>query len=980
MGAATYRGLLEAKSQSVIVSGESGAGKTETAKRFLQYLAYAATRGSNSSSHGLEERVLATSPLLEAFGNSQTVINNNSSRYGKFLMLQFDLSGKIMGCTIQTYLLEKVRIVKQQVGERGYHVFYYLATGAPAAVRSELKLNDVKSYQYLGADKAVAAKGQDQDDKKMFAATEEAMRAVGFGSTEMRWVWALLAAVLSLGNITFKEDGDATAVADERALHLVGEILRFDARAMGKALTTRRIKAGGEWIESPVKPEDAVRLRDGFAKAIYAKTFAWMVRTINAHLFTGEDPDGEEPVFVANKARFFVGILDIFGFEIFETNSLEQLCINFTNEKLQATFNQAVFQAAMEENAEEGVTVEVADMSEIDNTETIELLEARPNGILGLINEECVVPRGSDATLVDKMFQQLMGNKKLKRPLKKKSCFQVMHFAGVVTYSSEGILEKNKDPISEDLLTLLRGSDEPSIRKLFDDEQDEQLMARKKGAKFQGVVAKFQLQLAELLAVVESSETHFVRCIKPNMQKSASVWDGETVTKQLRCAGVMEAVRVIAAGYPDRVPHTEVIGRFGSLVTGQERPAADLLGEKAAAVRTLQLLGLKEGEFIPGHSKMFLKAGILGELRTLRERKIFDGANKMQAAIRGMIARKLFRVLWEAELERRRREAEERRRREEEERLRREEEERLRKESEELAKLEEGERSRILEEERRRKAAEEKELQEEAARRRHEEETHRLAQEVLEREREEEEASPVREAPPMGPAMGQGGSSTGFRLDMGKVSGAAAKAADEPDMLKWTPRARPKDAPKQSARYQSEFKSLSEDVLEYAVYLGMEPKEDADLLWIAEEALTAGEPEGWEEQMDPNGNLYYRSTVTGQSSRQHPLDEYYQNLYLKLKMQRMMEVAGMGVPDDLRGKDMSALTSEDLRRMRSHLAAKMEGEASVQRQSAPREVSAATTSISEALTLTTPRSTKAMTDTLQPASYYLTKGTNVLPY
>ena len=264
-----------------------------------------------------------------------------------------------------------------------------------------------------------------------------------------------------------------------------------------------------------------------------------------------------------------------------------------------------------------------------------------------------------------------------------------------------------------------------------------------------------------------------------------------------------------------------------------------------------------------------------------------------QAAIRGMIARKLFRVLWEAELERRRREAEERRRREEEERLRREEEERLRKESEELSKLEEGERARILEEERRRKEAEAKELQEEAARRRHEEETHRLAQEVLEREREEEEASPVRESlPSLGEGgTGQGGSSTGFRLDMGKVSGAAAKAADEPDMLKWTPRARPKDAPKQSARYQSQFKSLSEDVLEYAVYLGMDPKADADLLWIAEEALTAGEPEGWEEQMDPNGNLYYRSTVTGQSSRQHPLDEYYQNLYLKLKMQRMMEVA-----------------------------------------------------------------------------------------
>ena len=355
-----------------------------------------------------------------------------------------------------------------------------------------------------------------------------------------------------------------------------------------------------------------------------------------------------------------------------------------------------------------------------------------------------------------------------------------------------------------------------------------------------------------------------------------------------------------------------------------------------------------------------------------------------QSVVRGMIARKQYRILWEEEQERRRRAEEERKRKEEEERLRREEEERLRREAEELAKLAEEERLRILEDERLRKEAEAKQLREEEARRRQEEEMHRLAQEALEREREEEEAARAAEESkrrfrelrgladnPNGPdepsggqaEQGSAGTSTGFKLDMGRVTGAAQKAAElEPDMAKWTPRARPKDAPKQSARYQTDFKALPEDVLEYAVYLGMEPTEDTDLLWIAEEALTAGEPEGWAEQMDPNGNLYYYNATTGQSSRQHPLDEYYQNLYLKLKMQRTMEVAGMAVPDEIKNQSTAHLTTEDLKRMRASMAAKMEGEASVQQQSAPEEVASTTTSISQALSLTTPRSTKVMSD------------------
>mmetsp|Transcript_21917 Transcript_21917/g.50193 ORF Transcript_21917/g.50193 Transcript_21917/m.50193 type:complete len:875 (-) Transcript_21917:277-2901(-) len=296
-------------------------------------------------------------------------------------------------------------------------------------------------------------------------------------------------------------------------------------------------------------------------------------------------------------------------------------------------------------------------------------------------------------------------------------------------------------------------------------------------------------------------------------------------------------------------------------------------------------------------------------------------------------------------------------------------------EAEELAKLAEDERTRIMEEDRRRRLEEQTLLKEEEERRRQEEELHRRAQEAIDHAREEEEAAlsydsfqkkrGVLEArsAPQEQAQDDSTSSTGFKLDMQRITSAAKKAAElEPDMAMWTPRSRPKDAPKQSARYQSDFKALPEDVLEYAVYLGMDPSEDADLLWIAEEALGTGEPDGWTEQIDPNGNLYFFNSTTGQSSRQHPLDEYYMHLYLKLKMQRKMEVAGMAVPDDVKNRPTSSLTTEDLKRMRAQMAAKMEGEASVQQQSAPIEVASTTTSISQALSMTTPRSTKVMSE------------------
>ena len=366
VAAATYRGLLDARSQSVIISGESGAGKTETAKRFLQFLAYAATQGSGASNEGWRS-ASSPPPAMEAFGNAQTIMNNNSSRYGKYLMLQFDLSGKIMGASIKTYLLEKTRVVRQNPGERNYHVFYLLTQGADDAVRSACKLAPGATSRYLSseADKRGGAKPADE-----FKVITDAMTSIGFEAAELQWVWTLCAVIMKLGNLEFGA-GDEAKLDDPSKVAEIASLMRCDPAAMGNALTTKRIKAGSDWITSPVAPDVANNVRDGLAKAIYARVFSWMVMRINANLaiMTTASPDGGD-----NTARFFIGILDIFGFEIFDVNSLEQLCINFTNEKLQATFNQAIFHAAMEENAEEDVNVEVADMTEIDNQEVIELI------------------------------------------------------------------------------------------------------------------------------------------------------------------------------------------------------------------------------------------------------------------------------------------------------------------------------------------------------------------------------------------------------------------------------------------------------------------------------------------------------------------------------------------------------------------------------------------------------------------------------
>jgi len=631
---------------------------------------------------------------------------------------------------------------------------------------------------------------------------------------------------------------------------------------------------------------------------------------------------------------------------MFEHNSLEQLCINFTNEKLQNRFNEAVFASAQEENAVEGVQVEDADLADFDNQEVLDLIESHPHGILAMVNEECIVPQGTDLTLHEKLLKQHISSRRFKKVLKHKDKFEVVHYAGKVIYSSTGMLGKNKDKVSEDMIVLMQASDDLFVRKVFaDTEAQAALLARKRGAKFQGVVAKFVRQLDELMRILDSSHMHFIRCVKPNMTKQPDVWDSEVLMRQLRCSGVLEVVRVFGMGYPDRVPHHEILSRFLCVVPLKARPSVNDT-EKSQCEALLMAL-LQPREYAIGRSKAFLKSSVLTKLRVLREEQIALKSSFIQACARGMSQRKKWKKLWQEHLQEKARMEEERVKKEEEETRKREEKIEKERREMEISQMNKVEKAAALAEE----EAKEKETQQEVAeanRRQEEEDKHR-------RDYDERLAEESYEGKKAGGAAAAGDRAgvPGFSLNMSKVTAEAQKAAEDLDKTQqWTPRARPKDAPQQSARYQSEFKALPEDILEYAVYLGMDPTVDQDLLWIAEEALMAPDPPGWTEMLDPRGLLYFYNETSGQSSRQHPLDEHYQNLYLKMKMQKAVTgVTGGG------GGSNATLTTDELQQRREQLASEF---ATANSLGISPELQGTMTSISQALSLSTPRSTQVL--------------------
>eukprot|EP00466_Bigelowiella_natans_P001656 jgi/Bigna1/41654/e_gw1.55.12.1 len=536
----SYRNLLEGTTektaQSIVISGESGAGKTVCTKFCLKYLAEVA-----DSEGGVEEKILLANPIMEAFGNAKTTRNNNSSRFGKYVEIFFDKRMRICGSNIQNYLLEKSRVVVLGPGERNYHIFYQLLRGGSDDLKRNLMLGDLDDYHYINQSET----GVDgMDDVEEWRTLMKSFETLEFTKKEQNDVLRITAGVLHMGNIAFKSTGDRKCGVKQRSnLSPAAKLFEVDERQLEKVVTTRMLRLRGQDpIEVGLSVEEATAARDALSKFIYEHMFDWLVKRINKSIGRGK--------FVKGKT---IGILDIFGFEIFKTNSFEQLCINFTNEKLQQFFNQHTFK--LEEALYSAEKIRYEKVVYIDNQPVLDLIEKKPRGILPMIDEELKLPRGSDKTYVSKLIKTHVPNKKyFLKVLKRPENFVVKHYAGDVEYESVGFLEKNKDRLYEDAYDLLSGSSFKFLAHMFPSDDT-------KGDKTT-LGAKFRKQLNDLMRTLNTTYPHYIRCIKPNSEKAPMQFTVNMCLEQLRYSGVFEAVKIRKQGFPFRYTHENFVKRF----------------------------------------------------------------------------------------------------------------------------------------------------------------------------------------------------------------------------------------------------------------------------------------------------------------------------------------------------------------------------------------------------------------------------------
>lgn len=450
-----YRAMMnEGKSNSILVSGESGAGKTETTKMLMRYLAYLGGR-SGVEGRTVEQQVLESNPVLEAFGNAKTVRNNNSSRFGKFVEIQFDKSGRISGAAVRTYLLERSRVCQISDPERNYHCFYLLCA-APQEERERYKLGDPRSFHFLNQSSCYELNGI--DDAEEYLATRRAMDVVGISEEEQEAIFRVVAAVLHLGNVEFAKgpEIDSSVIKDEKSrLHLntTAELLRCDVKSLEDAMIKRVMVTPEEIITRPLDPVAALGSRDALAKTIYSRLFDWLVDKINSSI--GQDPNSKQ----------LIGVLDIYGFESFKFNSFEQFCINFTNEKLQQHFNQHVFKMEQEEYTKEEINWSYIEF--VDNQDVLDLIEKKPGGIIALLDEACMFPKSTHETFAQKLYQTFKNNKRFIKPKLSRTSFTISHYAGEVNYLADQFLDKNKDYVVAEHQGLLTESTCPFVAGLF---------------------------------------------------------------------------------------------------------------------------------------------------------------------------------------------------------------------------------------------------------------------------------------------------------------------------------------------------------------------------------------------------------------------------------------------------------------------------------------------------------------------------------
>ncbi|KAM4579625.1 uncharacterized protein myh14 isoform 6-T6 [Odontesthes bonariensis] len=675
---AAYRSMLQDREdQAILCTGESGAGKTENTKKVIQYLAHVAsshkggtlgrnkeaaqmdgsrslTRGSSlanrSMQYGeLERQLLQANPILEAFGNAKTVKNDNSSRFGKFIRINFDVAGYIVGANIETYLLEKSRATRQAKDERTFHIFYQLLCGASEETRADLLLGSADEYRFLSGG-SIPVPGQ--SDSENFIQTMDSMVIMGFTPEESVSMLKVISSVLQFGNISFmkEKNHDQASMPDNTAAQKVCHLLGINVMEFTRAILTPRIKVGREYVQKAQTKEQADFAIEALAKSTYERLFRWLVHRINRALDRRQ-----------RQGASFIGILDIAGFEIFQLNSFEQLCINYTNEKLQQLFNHTMFILEQEEYQREGIEWNFIDFG-LDLQPCIDLIErpAHPPGVLALLDEECWFPRATDRSFVEKLSAEQGSHPKFFKPKQPRgeADFSIIHYAGKVDYKAFDWLVKNMDPLNDNVASLLHQSSDHFVSELWKEVDRivgmDQVssgensgpvtfgaagLKTKKGM-FRTVGQLYKESLTKLMATLRNTNPNFLRCIIPNHEKRAGKLAPHLVLDQLRCNGVLEGIRICRQGFPNRIPFQEFRQRY-EILTPNAIPRTFMDGKQASELM-ISALELDHNLFRVGQSKVFFRAGVLAHLEEERDLKITDTIIRFQSASRGFLARKAF--------------------------------------------------------------------------------------------------------------------------------------------------------------------------------------------------------------------------------------------------------------------------------------------------------------------------------------------------
>ncbi|KAM6976065.1 unconventional myosin-Vb isoform 3-T3 [Tautogolabrus adspersus] len=627
------------RNQSIIVSGESGAGKTVSAKYAMRFFA---TVGGSANDANVEEKVLASSPIMEAIGNAKTTRNDNSSRFGKYIQIGFSRHYHIIGANMRTYLLEKSRVVFQAEDERNYHIFYQLCASASLPEFKDLSLTSAEDFTFTSLGENIFIEGV--NDAEDFKKTREAFALLGIKESSQISIFKVVASILHLGNVEIcsERDGESCRISrDDLHLQHFCRLLGVEQKQMEHWLCHRKLATSAETYVKKMSSKQATNARNALAKHIYARMFDWIVEHINMSLQT------------SSKQHSFIGVLDIYGFETFEVNSFEQFCINYANEKLQQQFNSHVFKLEQEEYMKEQIPWTLIDF--YDNQPCIDLIEARL-GILDLLDEECKVPKGTEQNWAQKLYKQHSSSAHFQKPRMSNISFIIIHFADKVEYQCEGFLEKNRDTVYEEQINILKASQFQLVADLFNEKDD---VTPPKSSRVNVRAAKsvpkgpnrehrktvghqFRSSLHLLMETLNATTPHYVRCIKPNDEKEAFLFDSRRAVQQLRACGVLETIRISAAGYPSRWTYPDFFSRYRVLLKKSDMMSSD---KKQVCRNLLETLIKEPDMFQFGKTKIFFRAGQVAYLEKLRTDKFRAACIKIQKTVRGWLQRVRYRKI-----------------------------------------------------------------------------------------------------------------------------------------------------------------------------------------------------------------------------------------------------------------------------------------------------------------------------------------------